>query len=258
MCALTEDDAELPSLRTWTAAALAAGLEDNAASVQIAARSVKRVESATMLHLQDAFRNPSSPYHIPPGTQGPASPDELESPPDPPSVADHARLKLAQKGYDPTSFWEQPIVWGDHDAFQHVNNVRYVRFFESGRMKWIAAVGHELGGPERAQRLLSAKGISFILKSIDVKFRRPVRFPDTLLIAHKPAPYPSSSAEPPSASGPPPLPRTQFYLHATAYSYAQQAIVADSTSIITWYDYDKLAKCDPGDENWAPLLARMR
>jgi hypothetical protein len=32
-------------------------------------------------------------------------------------------IELAQKtlidlGYDPTSFWEQPIVWGFHDAFQ--------------------------------------------------------------------------------------------------------------------------------------------
>ena len=24
------------------------------------------------------------------------------------------------RGFDPSSFWEQPIVWGDHDAFQCV------------------------------------------------------------------------------------------------------------------------------------------
>ena len=68
-----------------------------------------------------------------------------------------------------------------------------------------------------------------------------------LLIAHKPAPEPD-----------PKRARTQFLLHAGAFSYAQRAIVADSTSVITWYDYDKQAKCDPGDDLWAPILARMK
>lgn len=47
-------------------------------------------------------------------------------------------------------------------------------------MVWINAVGNTLGGPEKANDMLSAKGVSFILKSIEVKFRRPVRFPDTV------------------------------------------------------------------------------
>ncbi|KAI0050981.1 hypothetical protein FA95DRAFT_1555024 [Auriscalpium vulgare] len=215
--------------------------------------------NSSIRSLQAAFRDPTSPYHIPPGSQGPASPDD-EPEAVGPTVAEIAREKLTEKGYDPTSFWEQHIVWGDHDAFQHVNNVRYVRFIESGRMQWITAVGRDLGGEQRAQDMINAKGISFILKSIDVKFRRPVRFPDTLLIGHKPTLHHSSShaTSTHATSSHPPLARTQFYLHATAYSYAQQAIVADSTSVITWYDYDKLTKCDPGDENWAPVLARVK
>ncbi|THH16688.1 hypothetical protein EW146_g3991 [Bondarzewia mesenterica] len=200
----------------------------------------------------EAFRDPSSPYHIKPGTHGPSHPNEI--PGEPVSAADEGRLKLTEQGYDPDSFWDQPIVWGDHDAFQHVNNVRYVRFFESGRMHWISAIGHKLGGQDRAQKMLSAKGVSFILKSIEVNFRRPVRFPDTLLIAHKPAPFVSSSP----STHTPPLSRTQFLLHATAWSYAQRNVVATSTSVITWYDYDHLRKCDPGDETWAPVLNSMK
>lgn len=211
--------------------------------------------SSSIKTLQQAFRDPSSPYHIPLGSKGPSHPDEIPS--EPVSAAEQGRAKLTAQGFDPTSFWDQPIVWGDHDAFQHVNNVRYVRFFESGRMQWISAIGNALGGPDKAQKMLSAQGVSFILKSIDVKFRHPVRFPDTLLIAHKPAPFVSSSPSSRSSSSPP-LERTQFLLHATAYSYAQGSIVADSTSVITWYDYDNLRKCDPGDEAWAPILERMK
>ena len=70
---------------------------------------------------------------------------------------------------------------------------------------------------------------------------------EQLLIAHKPALEPDAKRA-----------RTQFLLHAGAFSYAQRAIVADSTSVITWYDYDRLGKCDPGDDYWAPILARMK
>ena len=35
-------------------------------------------------------------------------------------AAEEARRELMKLGYDPTSFWEQPIVWGDHDSFQCV------------------------------------------------------------------------------------------------------------------------------------------
>lgn len=57
-------------------------------------------------------------------------------------AAREGREKLIAMGYDPASFWEQQVVWGDHDSFQyvtisfssggrvtrrfrHVNNVRY-------------------------------------------------------------------------------------------------------------------------------------
>ena len=46
---------------------------------------------------------------------------------------------------------------------------------------------------------------------------------------------------------------TQFTLAAALYSYAQQNVVADSESTIAWYDYDKLRKCNPGDEAWRVL-----
>ena len=110
--------------------------------------------------MQAAFRDPASPFYLEPGTQGPASPshpheeqplsttarnsdpftDSLE-----PIWAAHQ--ELLNGGFDPKSFWEQTIVWGDQDAFQyvypiqrlggsgvydvcrHVNNVRYSTFF---------------------------------------------------------------------------------------------------------------------------------
>lgn len=126
-------------------------------------------------------------------------------------------------------------------------------------MQWVIELGNLLGGKERAQAMLAGQGISLILKSINVNFRRPVTFPDTvrrfglflapldmtrtqLLIGHKP--IVSSS-------------RTQFTLAAAAYSYAQRTIVADSEGAIVWYDYESLKKCDAGDEAWRVLRDEM-
>ena len=42
-----------------------------------------------------------------------------------------------------------------------------------------------------------------------------------------------------------------------AYSYAQRKIVTESDSVLVWYDYDKLAKCDPGEDIRRVLEGRM-
>jgi len=165
------------------------------------------------------------------------------------SPEEEARAQLSALGYDPTSFWEQKVVWGDHDAFQHVNNVRYVRFFESSRIEWMVSLAHEIGGPQRAADMLAGRRISLILKSLSIDYKRPVVYPDTLLVAHKPHHLgPDSSRR---------LPRTHFHLAGAVWSYAQRRIVTECDSVLVWYDYDKLAKCDPGEEARRALERRM-
>lgn len=44
----------------------------------------------------------------------------------------------------------------------------------------MVSLANELGGPQKAQDMLQAKGVGLILKYIDVKYKRPVRFPDTV------------------------------------------------------------------------------
>ncbi|KAH9940758.1 Thioesterase/thiol ester dehydrase-isomerase [Epithele typhae] len=207
-----------------------------AVSVQ-ARRSLYTIEA-----LQARFRDPTSPFHLPPGTTGPESPDPPE---EELTAEEEGCAKLAELGYDPDSFWEQKIVWGDHDAFQHVNNVRYIRFFESGRIHWMRALGHELGGPQKSQEMIAGKGVSLILKSLSVEYRRPVVYPDTLLVAHRPHPGPRPS-------------KTHFGVKGAMWSYAQRRIVTECDSVLVWYDYDRLTKCDPGEAVRALLERRMR
>lgn len=67
-----------------------------------------------------------------------------------------------------------PVAWGEMDAFQHVNNVVYARWLESGRIAYF----ERLGLLER----MRAEGVGPILARIGIEYRRPVTFPDTVQV----------------------------------------------------------------------------
>jgi len=229
--------------------------------------------SDTVSKLQNAFRDPNSPFYLEPGAEGPADPGagfvnpektyllqnsttgdsptinsnvkpHLESPilliTD--EMRAHAHSVLGKKGYDPTSYYEEVVNWGDMDAFKHVNNVRYVRYLESGRIVWMYHLALELGGGNLARDMISGRGVSLILKEISVRYRRPVTYPDTLLIAHRP-----HDSHP-----------THFASAGIIWSYAQKTVVATSDSTLVWYDYDRLKKCDPGEAKRSVLDQKIQ
>lgn len=68
---------------------------------------------------------------------------------------------------------EFPVSWGDMDAFGHVNNKRYFRYFEDARIAYFtkANVAGMSGMPT---------GIGPVLASISCRFRAPLTFPDQL------------------------------------------------------------------------------
>ena len=67
-----------------------------------------------------------------------------------------------------------PVAWRDMDAFGHVNNVQYFRWFEDGRLAYFEAVG--IG------ELKERTGIAPILASTDCRFRIPLVYPDSVRI----------------------------------------------------------------------------
>ena len=62
---------------------------------------------------------------------------------------------------------------------------------------------------------------------------------------------PSSAAAPRSA-------KTHFGVRGAMWSYAQRRIVTESDSVLVWYDYDRLTKCDPGEAARAVIERRMK
>ncbi len=67
-----------------------------------------------------------------------------------------------------------PAVWGEMDAFQHVNNVSYVRWAESGRVAYFDRLG--------LMDSKHARGIGPIVAKLSIEYRRPVTYPDTIRV----------------------------------------------------------------------------
>jgi len=140
---------------------------------------------------------------------------------------------LVAKGYDRRTIWRQTIVWGDHDTFQHVNNVHYVRWYESARMRWGQVLAQYLEDEKRRNDILRGTGVSFILAGIHVRYRRPLLYPDTILVAQTVAL---------------PISEDRFTIQAIAYSVNQRAIASTGDQLCVMYDYTKLRKCPIPDD----------
>jgi len=67
-----------------------------------------------------------------------------------------------------------PILWGDQDAFGHVNNLVYLRWCETARVEYLRRAAQ---WPK-----LPPEGIGPILASIKCDYNRPLNYPDTVQV----------------------------------------------------------------------------
>jgi len=69
---------------------------------------------------------------------------------------------------------ELPVVWGEMDAFQHVNNVVYFRYFETARIAYFRELA--------LMKIMEESGIGPILAETRCRFRIPLTYPDTVSV----------------------------------------------------------------------------
>jgi acyl-CoA thioester hydrolase len=124
------------------------------------------------------------------------------------------------------------VQWGDQDAFQHVNNTIFLRWFEVGRIAYFENIGlsHSLPG----------RNLGPILAAVSCSFKRQVRFPDRVQIGTRVIRTGNSSA----------------VLSHVIYSEAQEDIVADGTSTVVYFDYATNQSCRIPDEVRAVIAAK--
>ena len=66
------------------------------------------------------------------------------------------------------------VAWGEQDLFGHVNNIVYFRYFESVRMHFLDRIG--------VLRSHRETGIGVILASTTCDFKKPVQWPQKLVV----------------------------------------------------------------------------
>ncbi|PSU36419.1 acyl-CoA thioesterase [Photobacterium lutimaris] len=72
---------------------------------------------------------------------------------------------------------EIPVAWGEMDALNHVNNVVYFRYFETARLEYFADIG--------LMEEMQATQTGPVLSETSSRYRRPVTYPDTLLVGSR-------------------------------------------------------------------------
>lgn len=106
-----------------------------------------------------------------------------------------------------------PVQWGEMDAFHHVNNVHYLRWFESARIAYFAAIGVSI-------ELEDAPALRPILARATIDYRAPVTFPDTVTVSATVKSFGTTS----------------FVMGYRLESQAQQKLVAEGDAVIVLLD----------------------
>lgn len=70
---------------------------------------------------------------------------------------------------------EHRVAWGEMDAFGHVNNANYLRWFESARIAYFEKIAMAVGAKDSSPWVP-------ILGRATIDFRKPVTYPDTVTL----------------------------------------------------------------------------
>ena len=108
-------------------------------------------------------------------------------------------------------FIELPVRWGDMDVLGHVNNVQYLRYFESGRVAYV----------EEVIQTSLEHDENIILADIQVSFLQQLHYPCTVEVATRTSQFGRSS----------------FHIVGAIYRQGEDTPVATCRGVMVWFDY---------------------
>ena len=113
----------------------------------------------------------------------------------------------------------QDLVWGDMDAFRHINNKVYFRYFEDARIAFFDRSG--------VTDMMKRENIGPILARTSCNFLLPLDYPDRIRIGTRATIR---------------TPKTLFMEYAV-FSETLQKVAAEGDGVIVYYDYNKGSSC---------------
>ncbi len=118
---------------------------------------------------------------------------------------------------------KQNVLWGDMDAFQHVNNAVYFRYFEDARLAYFEKTG--------VMKNMEQTNIGPILAETQCQFRAPVTYPDHILIGTRLKELPTQGDK-------------RFVMEYAVYSEQHDNVAAKGTGNVVFYHYEQGASCE--------------
>jgi acyl-CoA thioester hydrolase len=114
---------------------------------------------------------------------------------------------------------QQDLVWGDMDAFRHINNTVYFRYFENARIAYFEKAG--------IIAYMEQNQVGPILASTRCDFRAPLAFPGKIRIG-------ASAGQ---------IREKRFTMKYMVYSDTLSTIAAEGEGLIVYYDYRQGKSC---------------
>jgi acyl-CoA thioester hydrolase len=119
---------------------------------------------------------------------------------------------------------EIPVAWGEMDAFQHVNNIVYFRYFESARIAYFDKLN--------IIEYMDRTGVGPILASTQCRFKVPLAYPDTVSVGTR-----VSKIE-----------QDRFMMDYVVFSNRLRRVAAEGEGLIVCYNYRERKKTPiPGE-----------
>jgi acyl-CoA thioester hydrolase len=119
---------------------------------------------------------------------------------------------------------EQIVQWGEMDAFQHLNNIVYFRYFENARIAYLERIGWWQQVPKTR--------LGPIVATIQARFRRAVTYPDTLLVGARVSD----------------LGDDRMTMEHRIVSRTRGELTTEASSVVVCYDYAGLKKAPIPEE----------
>lgn len=125
-----------------------------------------------------------------------------------------------------------PVQWGEMDAYQHVNNVTYLRWFETGRAAYFdEARLWKRGTPDE---------VGPIFHSVQCRYRVPLTYPDEVEIGVRVVDVGFD----------------RFTVEHVIFSRTHDCIAAEGRGVIVAYDYQAKTKA-PLPPSWLEAFRRI-
>ena len=112
------------------------------------------------------------------------------------------------------------VQWGEMDAFNHVNNVMYIRWCETARISLFREIWGETG--INMKEILDGNGVGPILANFNINYKLPLTYPDEVTIN-------TNVSQ---------IGNTSFKLNQALFSKKSgNTLVADATSVVVMVNY---------------------